>query len=118
MKAMDMPETAGCIFSLGGPEALTCKDILQTIAHAAGTAKWMLPAPVLLLKGIAAMLDQYAFFPITRDSDAGSGRVPAGLNKKYAPKPRGMFAKTPASVHPNTAQTQPLIPLQFTEVRV
>jgi hypothetical protein len=27
----------------------------------------MLPAPVLLLKGIAALLDQYAFFPITRD---------------------------------------------------
>jgi len=66
-KALDMPETAGRIFALGGPEALTWKDILQTIARTAGTAKWMLPAPVLLLKGIAAMLDQYAFFPITRD---------------------------------------------------
>jgi len=66
-KALDMPETAGRIFALGGSEALTWKDILQTIARTAGTAKWMLPAPVLLLKGIAAMLDQYAFFPITRD---------------------------------------------------
>ena len=66
-KSLDMPETAGRIFALGGPEALTWKDILQTIARTAGTAKWMLPAPVLLLKGIAAMLDHYAFFPITRD---------------------------------------------------
>ena len=66
-KAVDMPETAGRIIALGGPEALTWKDILQTIARATGTAKWMLPAPVLLLKGVAAMLDQYAFFPITRD---------------------------------------------------
>jgi uncharacterized protein YbjT (DUF2867 family) len=66
-KAVDMPETVGGIFALGGREALTWKDILQTIARAAGTAKWMLPAPVLLLKGIAALLDQYAFFPITRD---------------------------------------------------
>ena len=66
-KAVDMPETAGRIIALGGPEALTWKDILQTIARATDTAKWMLPAPVLLLKGVAAMLDQYAFFPITRD---------------------------------------------------
>jgi len=95
VKALDIPETAGCIFSLGGTEALTWKDILQTIARAAGTAKWMLPEPVLLLKGIAAMLDQYAFFPITRDSDASSGRVTAGLNKKYAPKPHACSRKNP-----------------------
>ena len=67
VKALVMPETVGRIFALGGPEALTWKDILQTIARAAGKTKWMLPAPVLPLKGIAAMLDRYAFFPITRD---------------------------------------------------
>jgi uncharacterized protein YbjT (DUF2867 family) len=67
VKALVMPETVGRIFALGGPEALTWKDILRTIARAAGTDKWMLPAPVLLLKGLAAVLDQYAFFPITRD---------------------------------------------------
>jgi uncharacterized protein YbjT (DUF2867 family) len=67
VKALDMPETAGRIIALGGPDALTWKDILQTIARAAGTRKWAVPAPVLLLKGLAAALDQYAFFPITRD---------------------------------------------------
>jgi uncharacterized protein YbjT (DUF2867 family) len=67
VKALDMPETAGRIIALGGPDALTWKEILQTIARAAGTTKWTVPAPVLLLKGLAAVLDQYAFFPITRD---------------------------------------------------
>ena len=42
-------------------------DILQTIARAGGVTKRALPAPAPLLKGIAAVLDRYAFFPITRD---------------------------------------------------
>lgn len=67
VKALDMPETSGHIFALCGPDALPWKDILQTIARAVGVVKRTLPAPVLLLKGIAAVLDQYEFFPITRD---------------------------------------------------
>jgi uncharacterized protein YbjT (DUF2867 family) len=67
VKALDMPETVGRTIALGGPESLSWKDILQTIARAAGTTKWTVPAPVLLLKGLAAALDRYAFFPITRD---------------------------------------------------
>jgi len=67
VKSLEMQQTAGHVFALGGPDALTWKDILQTIARAAGTTKWALPAPVLLLKGMAAVLDQYAFFPVTRD---------------------------------------------------
>ncbi|MGB5301265.1 MAG: NAD(P)H-binding protein [Thiogranum sp.] len=67
VKALDMPETAGHTFALCGPEALSWKEILKIIADAAGTTKRALPAPVLLLKGLAAALDQYAFFPITRD---------------------------------------------------
>jgi len=67
VKALDMPETAGQIYELCGPEALSWKDILQMIAAAAGTTKRALPAPALLLKVLAVALDQYAFFPITRD---------------------------------------------------
>lgn len=67
VKALHMPEAAGHIFALCGPEALSWKKILKIIADAAGTTKRALPAPVLLLKGLAAALDQYAFFPITRD---------------------------------------------------
>ncbi|MGD2138122.1 MAG: NAD(P)H-binding protein [Gammaproteobacteria bacterium] len=67
VKALDMPGTAGQIYELCGPDALSWKEILQMIAAAAGTTKVALPAPVMLLKGIARILDQYAFFPITRD---------------------------------------------------
>ena len=67
VKALNMPETAGQVYELCGPDALSWKDILQMIAAAAGTTKIALPAPALLLKVIAAALDQYAFFPITRD---------------------------------------------------
>ena len=67
VKALDMPEAAGQIYELCGPDALPWKDILQMIAAAAGTTKVALPAPALFLKVLAAALDQYAFFPITRD---------------------------------------------------
>jgi NADH dehydrogenase len=67
VSALGMQQTVGQVFHLGGPDDVAWKDILQTIASAAGTTKWALPAPVLLLKGIASVLDQYEFFPITRD---------------------------------------------------
>jgi uncharacterized protein YbjT (DUF2867 family) len=67
VQALDMPETAGQIFPLCGPASLSWKEILKTIAAASGTTKRALPAPVLLLKTLALALDQFAFFPITRD---------------------------------------------------
>ena len=67
VQALDMPETTGHIFALCGPVSLSWKEILQTIADAAGITKRAFPAPVLLLKGLAVALDQFAFFPITRD---------------------------------------------------
>jgi NADH dehydrogenase len=67
IKSLDMQHTVGNTYALGGPASLAWKDILQTIARAAGTSKWMLPAPVLLLKGMATLLDQYESFPVTRD---------------------------------------------------
>jgi len=67
VKTLEMPETAGRIFALCGPDALCWKDILQTIAHAGDTTKWAVPVPALLLKGLATVLEQYEFFPITRD---------------------------------------------------
>jgi NADH dehydrogenase len=67
VQALDMPETAGHIFALCGPASLSWKEILKTIADAVGITKRGFPAPVLLLKGLAAALDQFAFFPISRD---------------------------------------------------
>lgn len=67
VQALAMPNTAGRIFPLCGPASLSWKEILKTIAAAVGTTKYALPAPVLLLKGLASALDRFAFFPITRD---------------------------------------------------
>ncbi len=67
VQALDMPETVGRIFPLCGPESMSWKEILKTIATAAGTTKLALPAPALLLKGLASALDRFEFFPITRD---------------------------------------------------
>lgn len=67
VKSLQMPSTTGQVYALCGPDALTWKDIVQTIAHATGTGKWALPAPVILIRTIATALDKFAFFPITRD---------------------------------------------------
>jgi len=67
VQALHMPETIGQIFPLCGPASFSWKEILKIIATAAGTTKRALPAPVLLLKTLALALDQFAFFPITRD---------------------------------------------------
>ena len=67
VRSLDMQHTVGRMYTLGGPEAITWKDIIQTIARAAGTSKWALPAPVLPIRGAAALLDRFAFFPVTRD---------------------------------------------------
>ena len=66
-RALEMPESVGRTYELCGPADLSWKEMLQIIAHAAGTTKWSLPAPVLPLKMLAALFDRYAFFPITRD---------------------------------------------------
>lgn len=55
-------------FPLCGPDSPSWKDILQTIAQAAGgKSKLMLPAPADAIKLVASILDGQPWFPITRD---------------------------------------------------
>jgi len=67
VKSLQLPGTTGQVYALCGPDALNWKDIVQTIAHATGTEKWALPAPVMLIRVFATARDKFAFFPITRD---------------------------------------------------
>jgi NADH dehydrogenase len=67
VRALERPETVGQTYELCGPDAVTWRDILATIAAAVGRSKLMLPAPVLPIKALAAVLDSQAWFPITRD---------------------------------------------------
>ena len=55
------------VFHLGGPQALTWKEIIQTIARSVDRNKLALPVPVHGVKLVARMLDRFEQFPVTRD---------------------------------------------------
>ena len=55
------------IFDLGGPEALTWKEIIHQIALASGKRTWKIPAPVVVIKIAASILDRFKWLPVTRD---------------------------------------------------
>jgi NADH dehydrogenase len=67
VRALALPEAVGQTFQLCGPDNLSWKRILTTIASAVGKTKLMVPAPALAVKGAAALLEGQAWFPITRD---------------------------------------------------
>lgn len=66
-RALTEPASIGQTYPLCGPRAFTWKEILATIAAAAGKRKMMLPAPALVVKAIAGVLDHWPWFPISRD---------------------------------------------------
>jgi len=68
--ALTHPETIGQSYDLCGPWALSWKDILTTIAAGSGKTKLMLPAPAFAVQTVAAALDRFPWFPITRDQIA------------------------------------------------
>jgi uncharacterized protein YbjT (DUF2867 family) len=65
--ALTEPRTESQTYSLCGPQRLSWKAILATIAAASGKTKLMLPAPAIAIKATAGLLDRYAWFPISRD---------------------------------------------------
>ncbi len=67
VKALSMPETVGQIYPLCGPRTVEWREIIHIIANAAGIAKPTVPVPVWALHAVATFLDQFAFFPVTRD---------------------------------------------------
>ena len=65
--ALQKPETAGRILPLGGPDALSWRALLTTIAAAVGKTKLMLPVPAWGVAAAAALCDRFEAFPVTRD---------------------------------------------------
>ena len=65
--ALTDAQTQSQTYTLCGPDRLTWKAILGTIATACGRSKWMLPAPAFAVKAMAGLFDRYPWFPITRD---------------------------------------------------
>lgn len=66
VRALAEPASVGRVFHLGGPEALEWREILGVIAAAVGRKKVMLPAPVGPVRAVAALLDRFEWFPVTR----------------------------------------------------
>jgi NADH dehydrogenase len=66
-RALGDSGTESQTYSLCGPDRLSWKTILQTIAATCGRTKWMLPAPALAIGAIASLLDRFQWFPVTRD---------------------------------------------------
>ena len=65
--ALRKPETAGAVLPLGGSRSLTWREILATIAAAAGRSKLMVPTPAWAVSVAAGLLERYPDFPLTRD---------------------------------------------------
>ena len=65
--ALTQPDTSGQTYPLCGPDAVSWKEILATIAAASGKKKTMLPAPVMLIAPVAAVMERFQWFPVTRD---------------------------------------------------
>lgn len=65
--ALNRPDTIGQTLELGGPTALSWRQILQTIAAASGKDKLMVPVPALGVSTAAMLLERFESFPLTRD---------------------------------------------------
>ena len=66
VRALETPASVRRVFPLGGPEAPEWREILDVIAQAAGKRKLKVPAPVAVPRAAAALLDRFAWFPVTR----------------------------------------------------
>ncbi len=55
------------IYHLGGSDIITWKKIIHYIASASGKLTWKMPAPVIVPKLIAQLLEHFEWFPVTRD---------------------------------------------------
>ncbi|WP_295542634.1 NAD(P)H-binding protein [uncultured Thiohalocapsa sp.] len=66
-KALEVPESIGETLELCGPDAWSWKQILSGIAAAVGKKKLMLPAPVMFIGPVAAVMGRFDWFPVTRD---------------------------------------------------
>jgi len=67
VSALTNDQSIGQVLPLCGPEEVSWREILQTIAATIGERKLMLPAPAIGVSAIASLLDRFESFPITRD---------------------------------------------------
>ncbi len=68
VNSVNNPACYGKTFALCGPDAVSWKTIIQTLAHASGyRQKLAIPAPAEIIKFVANVFATQSWFPITRD---------------------------------------------------
>ena len=67
VSSIDKDNHYGKTIELGGENELTWKEIIKIISNACGKKKWVLPAPVIAVKTVAAIFDRFSWFPVTKD---------------------------------------------------
>jgi len=67
VKSINMKNTVGKIYEIGGLEKLTWKEIIHIISLASNKLSWKIPVPVILIKLIGKVFDRFEWFPVTHD---------------------------------------------------
>jgi uncharacterized protein YbjT (DUF2867 family) len=67
LQSLSKPETLGKTYEIGGPEKLTYRQVVLTIAQAMSTKKPAIKIPLWAIMFVARLLDRFSWFPITRD---------------------------------------------------
>jgi NADH dehydrogenase len=67
IQSLELLDAVEQTFELGGKADVDWKTVVMKIARASGKRKWTLPVPAAAMQMLAALLDRFAFFPITRD---------------------------------------------------
>ncbi|MEM1173888.1 MAG: NAD(P)H-binding protein [Pseudomonadota bacterium] len=67
LAALGDDDTIGKTLTLGGPEVLSWSTMIRRVAGAVGRNKWVLPAPVPLVRLPVSLLDWIPAFPVTTD---------------------------------------------------
>ena len=65
--AIDKEDSNQKIYELGGTTNYSWKEMVRIISEACGKVKWSIPVPVDIVKSAAFFLDQFNWFPVTRD---------------------------------------------------
>lgn len=89
--ALEDSSTHGRTYTLGGPEVLGFREIVQRIAAAVGKTKPILPMPISVMRVAATLLDRIPQFPVTRDQltmlSEGNAAPPDELESLIGRKP-------------------------------
>lgn len=67
LKSLTHPDAVGKIFEIGGADVLSYREMLKIFAQEMHTSIITVPMPVFFLRTMAALLDRFAFFPLSRD---------------------------------------------------